>query len=80
MDEEPTQSIRAIFHDLIGARLIEITQHDKEDFMRTGRGFVDLMFDSGDVLRIYCRKMAGQILFCLNPDDEAEDRVFGTGK
>ena len=46
-------TIREILGNTIGQRLVDITQHDEEDFdPETGDGtFVMLMFENGDTLR-----------------------------
>lgn len=73
--EEPYSNIRNIIGELIGKRVLEITQHDPEYFERTGRSFVDLMFESGDVLRIYVH--GDETAMCLNPTEEGETEIFG---
>lgn len=72
MPEEPYANIREIIGELIGAKIVDITQHDQEYFERTGRSFVDLMFDTGNVLRIY---VWDKTAMALDPEDEKE--VFG---
>jgi hypothetical protein len=74
MAESGYSNIREILGEFIGHRIVEITQHDEEYFQRTGRSFADLMFDSGDVLRIYCLT---DIPMIINPTDENEDEAFG---
>ena len=46
-------TIRDCIGEFIGKTLVEMTQHDKEHFLESGEAFVDLMFDSVDVLRFY---------------------------
>jgi len=70
---EEYSTIREILGEFIGTKIIEITQHDQEYFQRTGRSFVDLMLDSGDVLRFYVEDQG----LCVNPTDESEEERFG---
>lgn len=73
MAEEPYANIREVLGDLIGRPLLDITQHDEEYFQQTGRVFVDLMFNEGNVLRFYVEDQG----FVLNPTDEGELERFG---
>lgn len=50
---ENDANIREILGDVIGARLIEVTQHDKEEFNETGLSYVALHFDNGLSLTFY---------------------------
>lgn len=45
-------TIRDAIGELIGKRLVEVTQHDEEFFRESNVGFIDLMFDSGVVGRL----------------------------
>jgi hypothetical protein len=68
------ESIRDAIGELVGKTLIELTQHDESYFTEHGYGFVDLMFDSGDVLRIW--SMHGDEPFLvLNPDSDRPEDV-----
>ncbi|MCI0725032.1 MAG: hypothetical protein L0338_39620 [Acidobacteria bacterium] len=52
MADENYVTIREVLGDLIGQKVIDITQHDEEDWdPEIGIGFVYLQFDSGDCLR-----------------------------
>lgn len=74
MSDEPYATIRECIGELVGAKLVEITQHDQEWFREHGTGFVDLMFDSGDVLRIF--SMHGDEPFLvLNPDGDDPEEI-----
>ena len=72
-------NIRELIGEFIGQKVIEITQHDEEYFKRTGRSFIDLMFDSGDVLRIYVLidDLPG---VAVNPTEEMEKELFNDGE
>lgn len=71
-------TVREILNDeILGAQLIEITQHDEEYFKRTGRTFIDLMFNNGHVLRIYRHLEDVDLPFVVvDPDEEGEDQIF----
>ena len=71
--EEDYVTIRNILGEMVGKKLIEITQHDEETFKKTGRAFIDLMFDSGDFIRFYA---PSGICCCINPTEEAEEKFF----
>ena len=73
-ENEEYANIRGIIGEFVGQKVLDITQHDEEYFKRTGRSFVDFMFDSGDVLRIYIT--GGGICMSVNPDDETEEEAF----
>ena len=53
MADKPYANIREILGDVIGARLIEVTHHDKEEFNETGLSYVALHFDNGLSLAFY---------------------------
>ncbi len=65
-------TIRDCIGEFVGKTIVDITQHDEEHFKRTGEAFVDLMFDSGDVLRVYAQ--AGWRL-CVKPGEGDEEEV-----
>ena len=75
MADDSYANIREILGDFIGRRLLEITQHDEEYFVRTGRSFIDFMFEDGDVLRFYlCGEKS---CLAVNPTEESEREKFG---
>ncbi len=52
-DEEVYSNIRQILGHIIGQTVVDITQHDKDEFEENGRAYVMLMFDKGDYIRFY---------------------------
>jgi hypothetical protein len=52
MDEGVYSNIREILGGLVGARIIDISQHDQEHFEETGESFVEFLFDNGHTLRV----------------------------
>ena len=36
-----------------GARIVGLTQHDKDEYLETGETYMELHLDTGDVLRLY---------------------------
>lgn len=46
-------TIRQIIGTLIGHKLVDITQHDEQEWMETGVAYVMLMFDDGRTLKFY---------------------------
>lgn len=53
MSGEDYATIREILAPYIGAKVVDITQHDPEDFEKDGRCFVVLMFDNGMTLKFF---------------------------
>jgi hypothetical protein len=68
--EETYANIRDILGHLVGKRIVDITQHDKEDFEADGRSFVCLMFDDGNTATFY----VGEEGFSHSEDSEGESR------
>lgn len=50
-DDEPYSNIREILGPLIGARVVDITQHDADEFAESQQAYVELLFDTGATLR-----------------------------
>lgn len=63
---ENYSTIRDSIGELIGKTIVDITQHDEEYFREHGIGFADLMFDSGDVLRVWSMR-GDEPWMVLNP-------------
>lgn len=68
-------TIRSHLAVLLGAKLTEITQHDEQFFRDNGIGFIDLMFDDGNVLRIWSIH-GDEPFFVLNPESDTPEH-FG---
>lgn len=73
MEEEYANIREIIPEEIIGAKVLDITQHDEEYFKMTGRSFIDLMFDTGDVIRFYVQDQG----LAINPTEECEKERFG---
>lgn len=52
-DKEIYANIRDILGPLIGQRLVDITQHDRDEYDANGLGFVQLLFDDGSHIKFY---------------------------
>jgi len=54
MDEEETRNIRYFLGVFIGKKLVDVTQHDREEFnAESGRGaFVELLFEDGMTIHL----------------------------
>lgn len=50
-------SIRDLIGDFIGQTVVDITQHDPEDWEQDGISFVQLMFAHGGYLKFYIDEM-----------------------
>lgn len=48
MPDETYANIRQILGHLIGQRVVDITQHDPEDFVEGEGSFVMFLFENGD--------------------------------
>lgn len=46
-------NIRELIGEFIGKTVIDVSQHDEEDWAATGAGFVVLMFSDGSLLKFY---------------------------
>lgn len=66
-------TVREFLGEFVGRRVVDITQHDPEFFLENSMTFVDLMFDSGDVLRFYQQQ---GVCFAINPDTDGEAEIF----
>ncbi len=49
--DEAYSNIRQILGNAIGRRIVDITQHDKEDFDQDGKCFVMFMLEDGHYIR-----------------------------
>jgi hypothetical protein len=70
---EDYANIREQVGMFVGDKIVDITQHDEDHFKATGQSFVDLMFESGNVLRFIWTKEDGEIM-AVNPGDEEGDK------
>jgi hypothetical protein len=56
MDEQASYAnIRELLAGFIGQRLVEITQHDEDEYRRTSEAFVMLHFADGSLIRFVIR-------------------------
>ena len=63
-DGESYANIRdgSLLGPILQQRIVEITQHDEEEFHETGEGFVCLHFENGYTLRLAITEEEGRIL------------------
>jgi len=50
---ESYSNIRDILGDLVGQRLVEVTQHDMDEWQETGEAYIMLMFENGASLQVF---------------------------
>lgn len=67
-------TIRDALGEIIGKRIVDITQHDEEYFFIHKIGFIDLMLDSGDILRIWSMR-GDEPFLVLNPDGDTPEEI-----
>lgn len=75
MAEEPEKTydnIREILGSLIGAKVVDITQHDHDELVETKKGFIQIHFDNGEYLKFFIGD-DGFDHNCLEVVDEAEE-------
>ena len=73
-DNSDYVNIRQIIGNFIGKRLVDITQHDKEEWEKNKESYVMLMFDDGN----YMKFIIGEDGFSATVDDDEEgDKVEG---
>lgn len=65
-------TIRDYIGDFIGHQILEITQHDPEEWEETGEMFVNLHFDDGRTLQFIVGEEGFHI---LTPDGEDDSQV-----
>lgn len=53
MADEAYSNIRDILGDLMGARVVDITQHDEDEFAADGRSYVMILFDNGRYVKFF---------------------------
>lgn len=49
--EEKYITIRDILGRFIGRTVVDITQHDEEEYRETQKSFVEILFDNGETVR-----------------------------
>jgi hypothetical protein len=52
MSEEPYANIRTILGQFIGQKLVDITQHDEEEWADGKEAYICLMFEGGGTITI----------------------------
>ena len=53
MSEGTYSNIRDILGKFVGRVVIDITQHDEDEFAEDGRAYIMLMFDNGDFVKFF---------------------------
>jgi hypothetical protein len=51
--DETYSNIRQILGELIGSRVVDITQHDAQEWAETKKSYFMLMFDNGCYLKCF---------------------------
>lgn len=51
--EEPYSNIRQLIGHMIGLTIIDITQHDADEFAEDGRSYVQILLSDGEYLKFY---------------------------
>jgi hypothetical protein len=62
MDDDAYAQIRTLLKEFIGERLVEVTQHDAEDFVPGGQSDVYLHFGNGQTLHFLIDDKGFEIL------------------
>lgn len=50
---EEYSNIRAIIGYLIGQRVVDITQHDAEEYLETKQSYIQILFEDGNYLKFF---------------------------
>ena len=74
MAPEEYATVRSHLAEFVGLKLLEVTQHDQEYFQEHGIGFVDLMFEGGNILRIWSMR-GDEPLMTINPDGDTPEEI-----
>jgi hypothetical protein len=53
MEDETYSNVRDFLGQFIGHRIVDITQHDPDEFAEDGRSYVMLMFDNGECIKFF---------------------------
>lgn len=64
-------NIREVLGVLIGRTVVDITQHDPEEFDEDGNVYIQFHFDNGDYVKIYVGS-EGFSHSCVEESDDAE--------
>ncbi len=67
---EPYSTIREMLGELIGHTVVDITQHDQDEWERDGASYFMLMFEDGQTLKIF---QSDSPAFILNDGEEEEE-------
>jgi hypothetical protein len=59
-NEEVYANIRQILGHLVGQRVVDVTQHDRDEWDETGQSYVMIQFASGSWVKFY----VGDAGFC----------------
>jgi hypothetical protein len=51
--EEEYVNVRGFLGHLIGRTIVDVTQHDREEYEQTGEAYIMLMFNDGNYLKVY---------------------------
>jgi hypothetical protein len=71
MPTDGYSTIRELLGPLIGKTLVDVSQHDEEDFKERGEAFVCLMFDDGSTVTF---PTTGDLAFIIDgPASDALD-------
>ena len=53
MADEQYATIRSILGELIGQTVLDVTQHDEDEWVQDGRAYVMIMFADGHYVKFY---------------------------
>ena len=85
MSERTADTIRELLSHLVGQRLLEITENDKDEIAEGEDNFIELMFDGGDTVQFFIASdpsayRGGSPIAFSDPDKESgelfEDGFF----
>lgn len=69
MEPESYSNARDILASIIGQKIVDISQHDQEEWDRDANSYVILMFEDGQTLKIF----VGETAMILNESELEED-------
>lgn len=67
-DDEAYSTIRDVLGWIVGQKVVDVTQHDAEEFQESGQSHVMLMFENGRTLKFF----VGDDGFAYDEDGESD--------
>ena len=69
MADEPYANIRtdSLLGPILGQRVVDVTQHDEEEYQEDGEGVVYVHFENGYTLRVVLSEEPGRVTLVSTP-------------